>query len=117
MRNEFTAIFEMDDDRVEPRYVAYCAEIPGVNAEGNTMDEVRANLTEAVSRALEERRAKTMREVLYDISPNATRETVVVQSLRRVHGNNQMGRRLVRRFLPGNARRQRPGYNPGGGTG
>ena len=82
MRNEFTAIFEMDDDRVEPRYVAYCAEIPGVNAEGNTMDEARANLTEAVSRALEERRAKTMREVLYDISPNATRETVVVQSLR-----------------------------------
>ena len=82
MRNEFTAIFEIDNGRVELHYVAYCAEIPGVNAEGKTMDEARTNLRGALSRELEERSAKTMREVLYDISPDATRETVVVQSLR-----------------------------------
>ena len=83
MRNEFTAIFELDDEsRPEPFYFANCVEMPGVGAEGKTIDETRANLTNAIRMALEERSAKTMQEVLYDISPDATKETVVVQSLR-----------------------------------
>ena len=39
MRNEFTAIYELDDSGDEPRYIAYCIEVTGANAEGKTMDE------------------------------------------------------------------------------
>ena len=58
MRNEFTAIFELDDSGDEPRYIAYCVEIPGAHADGKTMDEARAGLTEAIKSALQARREK-----------------------------------------------------------
>ncbi len=79
MRNEFTAIFELDDSREEPRYIAYCVEIPGAHAEGKTMDEARDSLTEAIKSALEQRREKTMRDLLYDMPPDATQEIIAVQ--------------------------------------
>ena len=51
MRNEFTAIFELDDEsRPEPFYFANCVEMPGVGAEGKTIDETRAKLAEAIPR-------------------------------------------------------------------
>jgi len=79
MRNEFIAIYELDDSRPDPRYIAYCPEIPGATAEGKTMDEARANLTEAIRQSLQQRREKTMREILYDLSPDAAREIIAVQ--------------------------------------
>ena len=49
MRNEFTAIFELDDEsRPEPFYFANCPEIIGARAEGKTMDEARDKLAEAI---------------------------------------------------------------------
>ena len=82
MRNEFTAIYELDDTHPQPRYIAYCPEIPTAAAQGQTLPEARANLTQAIRHSLETSRAKTMREVLFEMSPDATSETVVVQSLR-----------------------------------
>ena len=41
MRNEFTAIFELDDEQEEQFYIAYCVEIPGPNGQGKTLDEAR----------------------------------------------------------------------------
>lgn len=79
MRNEFTAIFELDDDQAEPRYIAYCVEIPGVNAEGKTIDEARAGLAEAIKAALKARRKKTLQDILFDLPPDATREIIAVQ--------------------------------------
>ncbi len=79
MRNEFTAIFELDDSGEEPRYFAYCIEVPGANAEGNTMDEVRENLSEAIKHALQARREKTMEDVLFDLPTDATQEVIAVQ--------------------------------------
>lgn len=79
MRNEFIAIYELDDSLAEPRYIAYCPEIPGAHAEGPTMDEARANLTEAIRQSLRRQREKTMREILYDLSPDAVREIIAVQ--------------------------------------
>ncbi|MCY7376533.1 MAG: type II toxin-antitoxin system HicB family antitoxin [Pyrinomonadaceae bacterium] len=70
MRNEFTAIFEQDDDW----YVAYCAEIPGANGQGRTIEECRQNLAEAIALIFEDRREDALRGV----PPNAVRETVVV---------------------------------------
>ena len=79
MRNEFTAIFELDDSRDEPRYTAYCIEVPGASAEGKTMDEARENLSDAIKSALQARREKTKRDILLDLSPDATQEVIAVQ--------------------------------------
>ncbi len=79
MRNEFTAIFELDDSGDEPRYIAYCIEVTGANAEGKTMDEARETLAEAIKHALQARREKTMRDILFDLPPDATQEVIAVQ--------------------------------------
>ena len=70
MRNEFTAIVERDG----PWYVAYCAEVPGANGQGNTQEECLANLRAAISLILEHRREESLRA----LSPDATQELVVV---------------------------------------
>ncbi|MBV8206264.1 MAG: type II toxin-antitoxin system HicB family antitoxin [Acidobacteria bacterium] len=71
MRNEFTAIFERDEEW----YIAYCPEIPGANGQGRTKDEARENLAGAISLILSDRREEGMRAV----PPDAERDTVVVQ--------------------------------------
>ncbi len=80
MRNEFTAIFELDDEsRSEPFYFAYCPEIIGARAEGKTIDEARDKLAEAIKSELKARREKTMSEILFDLPPDANREVIAVQ--------------------------------------
>ena len=79
MRNEFTAIFELDDSGDESRYFAYCPEIIGARAEGKTMDEVREKLAEGIKAELEAQREKTVRELLFDLPPGATQEIIAVQ--------------------------------------
>jgi predicted RNase H-like HicB family nuclease len=70
MRNEFTAVFERDQEW----YVAYCPEIPGANGQGRTKDEARKSLAEAIALILEDRREDGLRGV----PPDAERETLVV---------------------------------------
>ncbi len=79
MRNEFTAIFELDDSGDEPRYIAYCIEVIGARAEGKTMDEAREKLAEAIKSELAEQREKTIRDILFDLPPDATQEIIAVQ--------------------------------------
>ena len=79
MRNEFTAIFELDASGDEPCYVAYCIEITGARAEGKTMDEARGRLVESVKSVLATRREKTMRDILFDVPPDAIQEVIAVQ--------------------------------------
>ena len=74
MRNEFTAIYELDDTHPQPRYIAYCPEIPTAAAQGQTLPEARTNLTQAIRHSLQQRREKTMRELLFDLSPKAPPE-------------------------------------------
>ena len=50
---KFTAVFE---PAAEGGYVAYVEEIPGVNTQGETLDEARQNLREALELVLEVRR-------------------------------------------------------------
>jgi predicted RNase H-like HicB family nuclease len=52
MKLELTAVFE----QVPEGYVAYVEELPGANTQGKTLDEARANLTEAVELVLEANR-------------------------------------------------------------
>jgi len=50
---EMTAIFEPCD---EGGYVAYIEEIPGINSQGETIEEAIENLTDAINLMFEERR-------------------------------------------------------------
>jgi predicted RNase H-like HicB family nuclease len=49
---ELTAVFM----KVEEGYVAFIEELPGANTQGETLDEARENLNEAVALVLEARR-------------------------------------------------------------
>ena len=54
MTLELTAVFREDE---EGGYVAFVEELPGANTQGETLEEARANLKEAVELILEARRA------------------------------------------------------------
>ncbi len=55
MKLQFTAVFE----QVPEGYIGYIEELPGTNTQGETLDEARANLVEAVELVLEANRALT----------------------------------------------------------
>ncbi len=71
MHNEFTAIFEKDEEW----YIAYCPEILGANGQGETLDECRKSLSDAISLILEDRR----NDVLRGVPENAIKEVVTVE--------------------------------------
>jgi predicted RNase H-like HicB family nuclease len=71
MHNEFTAIIERDDDW----FIAYCPEIPGANGQGQTIEEARTSLAEAIALILEDRRENGLRGIPTD----AIQEVVVVE--------------------------------------
>ncbi len=49
---QFTAVFR----RVPEGYIAFVEELPGANTQGETLEEARANLQEAVTLVLEANR-------------------------------------------------------------
>jgi predicted RNase H-like HicB family nuclease len=52
MRIRLTAVFE----KVPEGYIAFVEELPGANAQGDTLDVARANLREAVALVLDANR-------------------------------------------------------------
>ena len=52
---QMTAIFEPCD---EGGYIAYIEEIPGINSQGDTIEEAKENLTDAINLMFEERRSR-----------------------------------------------------------
>ncbi|MCH8253801.1 MAG: type II toxin-antitoxin system HicB family antitoxin [Gemmatimonadetes bacterium] len=71
MKHEFTAIFERDGDW----HIAYCPEIPGANGQGQTKEEARQSLADAIALILEDRRQDALRGMPDD----AERETVTLE--------------------------------------
>ena len=59
MQLQFTAGFR----KVAEGYVGFVEELPGANTQGATLDEARANLTEAVQLVLEANRALAEEEL------------------------------------------------------
>jgi predicted RNase H-like HicB family nuclease len=53
---ELTAVFEQCDDG---GFIAYIEEIPGINSQGDTIEEARENLSDAINLVFEERRSNT----------------------------------------------------------
>lgn len=60
MQLEFTAVFKEAPDG---GYVAFVEELPGANTQGETLDEARENLREAVGLVLESNRLLTEQEL------------------------------------------------------
>jgi len=52
MHLQFTAVFE----KVPEGYIGFVEELPGANTQGDTLEEARANLAEAVRLVLEANR-------------------------------------------------------------
>ncbi len=52
MRIQLTAVYE----KVAEGYIGYIEELPGANAQGETLDDARASLAEAVETVLEANR-------------------------------------------------------------
>ena len=53
MALQFTAVFE----KVREGYIAFVEELPGANTQGETLEEARTNLAEAVRLVLDANRA------------------------------------------------------------
>ena len=64
-----TAVFEQHGND----YIAYIEEIPGVNTQGATMEEARANLLEALELTIEVRREIAVEE---QIGKTITKEEI-----------------------------------------
>jgi predicted RNase H-like HicB family nuclease len=58
MKAEFTAIIE---PAPEGGYWAICLEVPGANGQGETIEEAKNNLREAIELILEDRKADILR--------------------------------------------------------
>jgi predicted RNase H-like HicB family nuclease len=56
--NTFTAVYQ---EAEEGGYVAFVAELPGANTQGETLDEARENLREAVQLVLNSNRRRTLK--------------------------------------------------------
>jgi len=64
MKAEFTAIIEKAP---EGGYWAICPEIPGANGQGETVEEAKNNLREAIELILEDRREDIFRGLPEDV--------------------------------------------------
>lgn len=60
MQFDFTAIFQ---EAPEGGYVAFVEELPGANTQGETLDEARENLREAVTLVLDSNRLLAEQEL------------------------------------------------------
>lgn len=71
MKAEFTAIIE---SAPEGGYWAICPEIPGANGQGETVEETKQNLIEAIELILEDRRS----DILRGLPDEAIQEKILV---------------------------------------
>jgi len=72
MRAEFTAIIDQAPDG---GYWAICPEVPGANGQGETKEEAKDNLREAITLILEDR----LEDGLRGLSADVVRETVSIE--------------------------------------
>jgi len=64
MKSEFTAIIETAP---EGGYWAICPEVPGANGQGETINEAKSNLRQAIELILEDRREDIFRGLPEDV--------------------------------------------------
>jgi predicted RNase H-like HicB family nuclease len=74
MKAELTAIIE---PAPEGGYWAICPDVPGANGQGETVEEAKRNLIEAIQLIFEDRRSDIMR----GLSEDAIQEKILVGGL------------------------------------
>lgn len=67
----FTAIFE----KGEKYYIGYCLEIPEANGQGNTIEECRQNLIEAIRLVIEDRK----NDILPSLPKDVIKEEITIR--------------------------------------
>ncbi len=72
MKNDFTAVYQAAE---EGGYVAFAEEVPGAISQGETLDEARANLAEAIQLVLDANREQSRLELA---DGRVIRETITV---------------------------------------
>ena len=71
MHYSFTGIFE----KGEKYYIGYCVEIPEANGQGESIEECRQNLIEAIKLVIDDRK----NDVVASLPKDAIREEVSVE--------------------------------------
>jgi predicted RNase H-like HicB family nuclease len=71
MLAHLTAIYE----KGEKYFIGYCPEVPGANGQGETLDECRESLKEAIRLVLEDR----LEDALHGVPDDAIQEMVVIE--------------------------------------
>lgn len=71
MKAEFTAIIEPAD---EGGFWAICPEVPGANGQGETIEETKQNLKDAIKLLMEDR----TEDILRGLPADAIREKVLI---------------------------------------
>ena len=71
MKGEFTAVIEPAE---EGGYWAICPEVPGANGQGETIDEVKEDLAEAIRLIMKDRLEDAMR----GLPDDSIRDTVAI---------------------------------------
>jgi len=71
MKAEFTAIIEPAD---EGGFWAICPEVPGANGQGETIEETKQNLKDAIELLMEDR----TEDILRGLPADAIREKVLI---------------------------------------
>ena len=71
MKGEFTAIIE---PAPEGGFWATCPEVPGANGQGESIEEAKASLKQAIELILEDRKA----DILRGLPDDAIQDTVMV---------------------------------------
>ena len=61
MKEQLTAVFQ----KVPEGYIAFVEELPGANAQGDTLEQARSNLQEAFQLVLEANRALSKETLLH----------------------------------------------------
>jgi predicted RNase H-like HicB family nuclease len=74
MKNDFTAVYQPAE---EGGYVAFVEELPGAITQGETLEEARENLAEAIQLILEANREQNRLELA---DGRLIRETITVMS-------------------------------------
>ena len=71
MKGEFTAIIEPS---AEGGFWAICPEVPGANGQGETIEETKTSLRQAIELILEDRKA----DILRGLPEDAIQDTVMI---------------------------------------
>jgi len=71
MKGEFTAIIE---PAPEGGFWAICPEVPGANGQGETIEETKVSLRQAIELILEDRKA----DILRGLPEDAIQDTVII---------------------------------------